>query len=54
MSLIGRIAVLIVVGIALYLIRLIPMDETIRKVITVLVILVVMLWILSALGALPA
>lgn len=41
---------LIVLGVALYLISLIPMDATIRRVIQVLAILFVVLYALSALG----
>ena len=44
------VVMLIIVGVALYLIQLIPMDATIKKVIVVLVILIVVLWVLSALG----
>ena len=36
---------LIFLGVGLYLISLIPMDETIRKVIRVVIILLIVLWI---------
>lgn len=52
MTLLGLVVLLILVGVALYLIRLIPMDETIRKVISILVIVVVVLYIIQALGLL--
>jgi hypothetical protein len=40
---------LIIVGVVLYLITLIPMDATVKKIITVLVILLVVLWVVSLL-----
>lgn len=53
MTLIGLVVVLLVVGVALYLVSLIPMDATIKRVIQVIVILVIILWVLSAVGLLP-
>ena len=51
MSLISLVVVLIVVGVLLWLIQsVIPMDATIKKIITVVVIVFVVLWLLSALG----
>ena len=47
---ISVIILLVVVGVALYLLKLVPMDETVRKVITVLVILLVVLYALQVLG----
>lgn len=47
---ISLLVLLIVVGVALYLIGLIPMDATIRRVIQVLVILFVILYALQLLG----
>lgn len=52
MSLISLIVFLIVVGVALYLVSLIPMDATVKRIIQVLVILVVVLWLVEALGLL--
>ena len=49
-SLITIIITLILVGVALYLIDLIPMDGTIKKIIYVLVMVVVVLWLLQAFG----
>lgn len=46
---IGIVIALIVVGAALYLINLIPMDATIKRVISVLIIVVVIIWVLLAL-----
>jgi hypothetical protein len=48
--LISLIVTLIIVGVALYLVTLIPMDPIIKQVIRVLVILVALLYCLSALG----
>lgn len=53
MTLIGLVVVLLVVGVALYLVSMIPMDATIKRIIQVLVILFVVLWLLSVLGLLP-
>ena len=46
MSLLGLIILLIVVGIALYLVSMIQMDATIRKVIIALVIGVTIIYVL--------
>lgn len=43
------IIILCLIGVALYLINLIPMDATIKKVINILVIVLVILWILQML-----
>lgn len=43
---------LIVIGVLLYLIALIPMDNTIRTIIRVLVIVAVILWLLDGFGIL--
>lgn len=47
MSLIGLIVVLIVVGVALYLIGLIPMDGRVLMAIRAIVLLLLVVWILS-------
>jgi hypothetical protein len=52
MTLVGLLVILIIVGVVLYLIQLIPMDATIKKIIWVLVILCVILWVLSQFGLL--
>jgi hypothetical protein len=53
MSLIGLIVTLIVVGVLMWLVNsYIPMDETIRRIINVVVIICVVLWLLSAVGVL--
>lgn len=50
MTIASLIVTLIIVGVVLYLVRLIPMDATIQKIISVLVILCVVLWICESLG----
>lgn len=50
--LVTLIVLLIVAGVALYLINLIPMDATIKKIIWVVVILFVVLYMLKVLGLL--
>lgn len=52
--LVSLIVTLIVIGVVLYLVELIPMDATIKRIIQVLVILCVVLWLLSSFGVLPA
>lgn len=47
MPLISLIVWLIVIGVILYLINLIPMDATIKKIIQVIVIVVVLLWLVT-------
>jgi ABC-type siderophore export system fused ATPase/permease subunit len=41
---------LVVVGVVLYLVNLIPMDNTIKRIIYVLAILFIILWLLSQFG----
>jgi 1-acyl-sn-glycerol-3-phosphate acyltransferase len=51
--LINLIIVLVIVGVALWLINnYIPMDGTIKKILNVVVIIIVVLWLLSAFGIL--
>lgn len=50
MSLIGIIVALIIVGVLLYIVGLVPMDATIKKIVYALVALAVVLWLLQALG----
>jgi 1-acyl-sn-glycerol-3-phosphate acyltransferase len=53
MPLINLIIVLVIVGVALWLINnYIPMDGTIKKILNVVVIIIVVLWLLSAFGIL--
>lgn len=52
MSLIGLVLVLVLLGVGLYLLGMIPMDATIKKIIQVVVIVVVILWVVEALGLL--
>lgn len=49
MSIVALIAVLVVIGVGLYLLELVPMDATIKRIIQVVAILLVVLWILDAL-----
>jgi hypothetical protein len=51
-DLISIVIALVLVGVALYIVNLIPMDATIRKIIQIVVIVVVCLWILQAIGLL--
>ena len=50
MTLIGLIGVLVIVGAVLYILSLVPIDATVRKIIYVLVILFVVLWLLQSFG----
>jgi hypothetical protein len=47
--LLSLIIALVIVGVALYILSIIPMDATIKQVIRVIVIVVVAVWILSLL-----
>ncbi len=49
---ISLIIVLVFIGVGLYLLELIPMDATIKRIIQVLVILLAVVWVLQALGLL--
>ncbi len=52
MSLLYIVIVLIVIGIALWLVNTyIPMDAKIKKIINIVVVVVVCIWLLRALGA---
>jgi hypothetical protein len=44
------IVMLVLLGVGLYLLQLIPMDATIKRIIQVLVIVVAVLWALQMLG----
>jgi len=50
MSLIGLIIGLVIIGFVLYLIQMLPIDGTIKKIIYAVVILVVIIWVLQGLG----
>ncbi len=50
MTLVGLVVTLIVIGVALYLVQLIPMDAVFKQIIRVVVILVALLYVLSAFG----
>ena len=53
MPLIQLVIVLVVVGVALWLINnYLPMDATIKKILNAVVIIVVLLWLLSIFGVL--
>ena len=50
MTLIGLVITLVIIGLLLYIVTLIPMDGTIKKIITIVVILIAVLYVLQALG----
>jgi hypothetical protein len=51
MSLISLVIVLIIIGVALYLVNnLIPMDAKIKMIINVVIVIAVLLWLLSVFG----
>lgn len=52
--LIQLLIVLVVVGLVLYLVKTLPIDERIKTVITVVAALIVIVWLLGAIGAVPA
>lgn len=49
MSLLSLIVVLVLVGVALYVVQLIPMDATVKRILTIVVIVIVALYVLRAL-----
>ena len=51
MNLVSLVIMLIVVGVALYLInRFIPMDAKIKSILNIVVVIVVVLWLLNVFG----
>jgi hypothetical protein len=55
MSIIGLLVLLVVVGVALYLVNTyIPMAQPIKVIINVVVVLFLVIWLLSAFGLLGA
>ncbi len=50
MSLITIILALVVLGVVLWLVSLIPMDGTIKKIITVVAVIAAVVWLLKAFG----
>ena len=50
MSLLDVVIALVIVGLVLYIIGLIPIDPTIKKIINILVIVVMAFWLLQQLG----
>lgn len=48
MPLITLIIYLILIGVALYLIGLIPMDATIKRIIQIVILVAVLLWLVTA------
>lgn len=50
MTLISLIVYLIVIGLLLYIVGLLPIDATIRRVIQIVVLCVVIIWLLESLG----
>lgn len=56
MSLVSLIVALVIVGLLLYIVNLLPIDATIKKIIQIVVVVFVGLWLLQALfggAALP-
>jgi len=49
-GILGIIVTLVVIGLVLYLIDLIPMDNTIKQIIRGIVIVLVVVWLLQAFG----
>jgi hypothetical protein len=52
MSLIGLILVLCLIGLLLYIVNMLPLDATIKKVIHIVALIVVVLWLLQVFGVL--
>ena len=52
MNLISIIIALVILGVVLYCLNLIPMDDTVKKIINILAILFIVLWVLQEVGLL--
>lgn len=50
MDIVSLLITLAVFGVLLYIITLIPMDGTVKKIITVIAILAIVLWLLQGFG----
>jgi hypothetical protein len=50
MTLISLIVYLVILGLILYVVGLLPIDATIKRVIQIVVIVAVLLWLIEALG----
>ena len=50
MSIISLLITLIVIGVVLWLINMIPMQRTIKKIINVIVVICVVIWLLQVFG----
>ena len=49
MTLIGLIIFLVIIGFVLYLINMLPIDASIKKIIHIVVIFVIIIWVLQSL-----
>jgi uncharacterized protein YhhL (DUF1145 family) len=55
MSIVGLLVVLVVIGVALYLVNTyVPMAAPIKTIVNVVVVLLVVIWLLNAFGLLDA
>jgi hypothetical protein len=54
MTLLAVVVYLILIGAALYVVTLLPIDATIKKIIQVVVVVVVCLWLLTSSGLLDS
>ena len=53
MDLVSLVVVLIVIGLVIYLVRILPIDQTFRTIIICVLILIVILWLLGQMGGIP-
>ena len=51
--LISLLVIVIVIGLLLYLVRLLPLDEPFKNIAMVLIILIAIVWLLSIAGMIP-
>jgi hypothetical protein len=49
-GIVSIIVTLVVIGLVLYLINLIPMDNTIKQIIHAIIVVLVVIWLLQAFG----
>jgi len=53
MDLISLVVMLIILGLVIYLVRLLPIDAVIKNIIWVVLVIIAVLWLLGSLGGYP-
>ena len=53
MDLVSLVVMLVLLGLAIYLVRIAPFDATIKQIIIVVLVIIAILWLLGSLGGYP-